>query len=60
MFAWGLLFVAVLIDSSLLFGVLFPLMIVWWLYSVVISIVGAVKAWDAQVWRYPVNLRLFR
>ena len=51
---------AVLIDSSVVFGVLFLLMIVWSLYSVVISIVGAVKAWDAQVWRYPVNLRIFR
>ena len=60
LFAWGLLFVAVLIDSSFLFGVLLPLMLVWALYTVVISIVGAVKSWDGQVWRYPVNLRIFR
>ena len=29
-------------------------------YAVVVGIVGAVKAWRGETWRYPVNLRLIR
>jgi uncharacterized Tic20 family protein len=55
-----LLTVAVLLDSGVMFTIVVLVAMVWSLYAVVVSIIGSVKAWDCQRWRYPINLRLFR
>jgi uncharacterized Tic20 family protein len=32
----------------------------WFLYALVVGIIGGVKAWRGVRWRYPVNLRIVR
>ncbi len=37
-----------------------PLFFIWWVCSVIFTIVGAVKASDGELWAYPLSIPFFR
>ena len=47
-------------GTDALFWIAFAYFTIVGVYAIVVGIMGAVRAWHGEVWRYPANLRMVR